>query len=74
MADREVVGKGTGVAQAAGAEEGKGEDPVVGVATHPRHSEVVDDYNQTLEPAPGKMGVAPMPDRVGVVSMDAPLL
>ena len=69
-----MAGKGTGVAQVAGAEEGKGEDPVVGVAIRPRHSEAVGDYNQTLEPVPGKVGVAPTPDRVGVVSMDAPLL
>lgn len=74
MADREVAGKETGVARVVEVEEGKGEDPVVGVAIRPRHSEAVGDYNQTLEPVPGKVGVAPMPDRVGVVSMDAPLL
>ena len=66
--------KETGVVRVEGAEEGKGEDLVVGVAIRPRHSEAVGDYNQTLEPAPEKVGVAPTPDRVGVVLMDAPLL
>ena len=71
MADREAAGKEMGVARVVEVEEGKGEDPVVGVAIRPRHLEAVGDYNQILEPAPGKVGVAPTPDQVGVVSVDA---